>query len=122
MPKVVVPTPKQKQVAKNFIASIESGKPATKGEIVSSAGYGKVSKQPQRVLESVGVKMELKPYLHRLEAFRTKVLTALEKKKLSTVEFRDLSATLNKTTHDIQLLSGGSTDNVIVISWEKDND
>ncbi len=115
----VKPTIKQKQVAKNYIESVESGKPTTKKEIVSSAGYGKVSSQPSRVIDSKGVQEEIKPYLEGLVKFRRRVLHALEKKDLTRVEFRDLSTSLGKLTHDIQLLSGGSTDNVLVVTWEK---
>ncbi len=112
-------TLKQKQVAKNYIASVESGKPMTKGEIVASAGYGKVSKQPSRVINSRGVQEEMRPFVLGLEKLRRKVLYELHSKNLKTVKFRDLSTTLGKLTHDIQLLSGGSTDNVMVVSWRK---
>lgn len=52
-------TQKQKKVARLIIKNASLDKPLNGGEILEKVRYGKISKQPSRVLESQGVKEEL---------------------------------------------------------------
>ena len=114
-------TERQKRVATGMIANTKTKTPRSSGAIIREAGYGKVALQPHRVIQSQGVQKELMPFTKRLEKFRDKMLSELEGKDLERVEFQHIATALNKITHDIQLLSGGSTDNVFTITWQKDS-
>lgn len=62
-------TIKQKRVAKAIIENLELDNPQTGGEIVENSGYGKSMRLfPGRILESIGVKEELKRLGFSIEA------------------------------------------------------
>lgn len=61
-------TVKQKKVAKKLVKALDSGEAITAGEIVESSGYGpSMKKNPQVILNSVGVKEELNKFGISLE-------------------------------------------------------
>ena len=63
------PTLKQKRVAKQIVEAIKLDSPPTGGEIVENSGYGKSMRLfPGRILESLGVKEELKRLGFSVEA------------------------------------------------------
>ena len=106
-------------VAREVIDTVRRGKKVNKQEIQQRHGYTASSAKAMKATRTQTYQNEIKPYVKRLEDFREKILTELETKDLTKVKFRELSESLNKTTHDIQLLSGGSTENVFQISWQK---
>lgn len=60
---------KQRKVAQNLIENLTLDKPKTSGEIVESSGYGKSMRLfPGRILESKGVKEELRRLGFSIEA------------------------------------------------------
>ena len=62
-------TLKQRKVAKQIVKAVELDKYPTGGEIVESSGYGKSMRLfPGRILESIGVKEELKRLGFSVEA------------------------------------------------------
>jgi riboflavin synthase alpha subunit len=64
-----MPTIRQKRVAKKIIENLQTSKPLTGGEIVEASGYGvSMKKNPQVVLNSVGVLEELATLGFTLEA------------------------------------------------------
>lgn len=76
-------------------------------------GYPETTaKNPQIVVASKVYQSEVRSVLQRYEAIRDKVLLALEQKDLSKDQTFTLASTLKGVTHDIQLLSGGKTENV----------
>lgn len=52
-------TVKQKKLAKLIVENATLDKPLNAGQMLERVSYGKISKQPSRVLESAGVKAEL---------------------------------------------------------------
>lgn len=67
--KVVSPTPKQKRVARRIIENLGKDIPESGGDIVESSGYGKSMRLfPGRILESKGVKEELRRLGFSVEA------------------------------------------------------
>jgi len=101
-----------KQVAQEVILTVGNGSIPNKEKIQLKHGYSKVSARKGKAIQTKTYKKELQPYVIRLEAFREKILTELEGKDLTKVRFKELNDALNKNTHDIQLLSGGSTENI----------
>lgn len=57
-------TLRQKKVAKAIKEAIENNENTTAGELLDKVGYKKISRYPKRVIESVGVKEELKAILN----------------------------------------------------------
>ena len=52
-------TVRQKKLAKLIIENATLDKPLNAGQMLERVSYGKISKQPSRILESAGVKKEL---------------------------------------------------------------
>lgn len=52
-------TQRQKKVAKLIVENQTLDKPLTGGQMLEKVRYGKISKQPSRILESEGVREEL---------------------------------------------------------------
>lgn len=57
-----MPTIRQEKVARLIIENAKLDNPATGGQMLEKVRYGKISKQPSRVLKSKGVKAALKEY------------------------------------------------------------
>ena len=53
------PTPRQRRGAKAIVENLLSDNPLPTGQVLESVSYGKISKQPSRVLESEGFKTAL---------------------------------------------------------------
>ncbi len=107
-----------KAVARDVIARIRRGERVKMGEIVLAHGYApSVANAPAIVTNTQSYKEEIELYTTRLEKHRLKVLAAMENKNLNEEQYRTLSDAQAKLTHDVQLLTGGKTENVGV---EKD--
>lgn len=52
-------TVRQKKIAKLIVENARLDKPLNAGQMLEKVSYGKISKQPSRILESKGVKAEL---------------------------------------------------------------
>jgi hypothetical protein len=77
------------------------------------AGFAPGSiRNPQVMTKTEVWKQEAQPYLDRLTAMREKILAEMENKDLRGERFKTLSESLQRTNHDVQLLSGGRTENV----------
>jgi 23S rRNA pseudoU1915 N3-methylase RlmH len=106
-----MPSINAQNVAKEVIKRVEKGEKVVLGEIMENCGYAEASqKNPKSVTETDSYKETIEPFLTRLEKHRNRILVALEGKDLPKEKFKDLSDSLSKTTHDIQLLSGGDTE------------
>lgn len=55
-----MPTARQKKVARLIVENATLDKPLNGGQMLEKVRYGKISKQPHRILESEGVLEELK--------------------------------------------------------------
>ena len=75
-------SPKQRKVAKKIIDNLTAEVPMTGGDIVESSGYGKSMRLfPGRILESKGVKEELKRLGFSIEAADEVIWNLLHKGK-----------------------------------------
>ena len=102
-------------VAKDVIETIGKHRKVSLRKIIKNRGYSQhTADNPKLVTETQTYKKETKPFLKRLEGMRDKILNAMEVKDVTKEQFEVLSRSLERTTHDIQLLSGGATEQINV--------
>jgi hypothetical protein len=107
-------------VARKVIEKMKRGEVVKISPLMREVGYSKnTAINPSKVTNSPAYKEEIESYVARLEKHRLKILEAMEKKDLTEEQYRTLVEAQAKTTHDVQLLSGGKTENVGV---EKDRE
>ncbi len=100
-------------VAREVVATVAAGKLVNMGKIMRSHGYSPAtSKAPSTLTSKKQYKEAIETYTSRLEKHRSNVLSAREKKDLDEEQYRTLADAQTKITHDVQLLSGGKTENV----------
>lgn len=101
-------------VARDVVDTTRRGEKVIMSKIVRRHGYSEstASTGVASVRNTQAYKDEIESYTKRLEKHRTKVLIAMEKKNLDEEQYRTLSEAQTKLTHDVQLLTGGSTENV----------
>ena len=107
------------QVAKEVLESLGKGKKINLGKIMRKNGYaGNTADNPKNVTETETFKGIVNPVVLALEEERKKIIERLKKTR-NKAKYRDLIDGLDKVTKNIQLLSGGKTDNSgVQISWE----
>lgn len=109
----------QKRVADKLVENSRIPKPKNKGQILAEVGYSEATQiKPSQVFDSKGVKEELEPILNEMVEHRKEILVKM-KENISKAHYNQLSDAFDKMTKNIQLLSGGSTENIFQISWEK---
>lgn len=87
----------------------------TVANAMRKAGYSpRTARTPKKLTDSIAFKKKFQPYAERLKKHQEKILQAMEAKDLSKEQYKVLSESLAKTTHDVQLLTGKSTENVQV--------
>src|SRR3990167_7459794 len=101
-------------VALEKIRQVEKGGDSAITTIAPKKGYSIRTAQSGKIQKSRSYQNIIKPYAQRLKRHQEKVLKAMEKKDLSEEEYKTLSDSLAKLTHDVQLLTGGATDNIAV--------
>lgn len=100
-------------VAQDVLESVRKGKRPNLGKIILKRGYAlTTSTVPSQVTNTKAYKKVVLPYAERLQKHQEKILKAMEAKDLSVEEYKTLSDSLTKITHDVQILTGGSTENV----------
>lgn len=102
-----------KNVAKDVSETIRKGKKVILGDIIKKNGYSEsTSESPQRVTETNSYKEEIKPIVSRWEQERDRLTSELEKRDLSKERYETVIKSIDIVTKNIQLLSGGKTENV----------
>jgi len=102
-----------KQVARDVLEKVRKSQKIVLGKIIRKRGYSEsVSKRPSRVTKTKSYQVVIKPILSQLEKLRQRILDALEKKKLPKERFKDLTDSLAKINHDIQLIGGKDTEKI----------
>lgn len=102
-----------RRVAQRVKQLIAEGKKVVLAEIMREEGYAEtVAMKPRNVTDRPSYKEEMGDFLERIQRHRDRVIDAMEKKNLNEEQYRSLSDSLTKLTHDVQLLSGGKTENV----------
>lgn len=97
--------------AKLEIAEVVAGKKPNKSGIARSLGYSPKSAAILRPQATHSYQRTIKDFLDRLDAVRHLVVEALESKDYTTISASDLAQILKILNHDMQLLSGGKTEN-----------
>ena len=86
------------------------------GAIALRNGYApNTAKNPKNITETKSYKRVVTPFLTRLIKHRDKLLRRMEE-TIDDAEYNDLSNSLDKVVKNIQLLSGGATQNVDIRS------
>ena len=107
------PSMNAKAVARSVIQKIQNGEKVVMKELVLAQGYSPATAHNvSGVTNTKSYKDEIENYTARLERHRVKILAAMEKKDLNEEQYRTLADAQSKVTHDVQLLTGGKTENV----------
>ena len=101
-----------RQVALDVIEAVRKGEIPNKQEIQKRHGYSPKSAKSMKALETITYKETISPVVNSYEKIRGKILKELETRDITDEKFNELSSALKNTTHDIQLLSGGKTENI----------
>ena len=105
-----------KEVAQEVLETVRKGKRPNLGKIILKKGYSlTTSTVPSQVTKTKSYQKVILPYAQRLQRHQEKILKAMENKDLSNEDYKVLADSLSKVTHDVQLLTGGSTENVQLI-------
>jgi len=105
-----------KEVAKEVSENIRKGKKVILGEIIKNNGYAEsTSESPQRVTNTQSYQEEIKPIVNRWKKERDRLTTELEKRDLSKERYETVMKSIDIVTKNIQLLSGGNTDQLQVL-------
>ncbi len=75
-------TVRQKKIARLVVENATLDKPLNAGQMLEKVSYGKISKQPSRILESKGVKEELRILGFTEDAAKSVVSEILNNKKV----------------------------------------
>ena len=110
-----------KAVAREVLRRVSKGEPVVMKEIIRKSGHysPSIATHPHKVTQTQSYQEELKPFTDRLIAHRNRILKTLEKKNLGYVQYNHLSDSLAKSIHDIQLLTGGATENIYLKEVEQ---
>lgn len=101
------------EVAKEVISKVRKGQRPVLGKIIKSKGYSdSISKSPTKVTRTDTYKEAIEPVVASMERQRQRILKELDNKDLTKERFRDLVEGMDKLTKNIQLLSGGATENI----------
>ena len=102
-----------KQVAKDVQRAILEGGDLTLKPIVAKRGYSKSTQvNPQRVTNTDSYKEEMFNFVQALERQRDRAIRALAAKDLNLEEVKTLTEVIDKLNKNIQLATGGNTENI----------
>lgn len=111
MKKIKKLTEKQKKLIQLLSVNIGLKKPKSIYGMLLEAGYSEsIAKQQSSILNTEGVKRELKPIVSQLEAKRQIAIDALTDEKINNSLARDITAIIDVLTKNSQLLGGGATE------------
>lgn len=114
MPEKKVPkrySPAAAAVAREVIAKVVRGEKIVMGQIIKNHGYSDtMATKPGKITKQPSFKAEIDPFVQKLIVERDRAVN-LMKKKISKAKYRDLTDGLDKMTKNIQLLTGGQTEN-----------
>lgn len=100
-------------VAHEVISRVEKGRKISVSAIMREKGYSpETAKAPSKVTLQAGYKAVIDPYVEKMQKTREKYVQELfsSKRKLSKSNSLVLSTVIKNLTHDIQLLTGGKTE------------
>lgn len=110
-----------KKVAREVSETLRKGKRPVMGKIIRKAGYSKqTSLRPKNVTETKSYKDAIAndPFVKAMIKERDAAIKAMVKKR-GKAKYRDLVDGFDKFNKNIQLATGGKTDNTgLQITWE----
>lgn len=107
-----------RQVAEDVLGNIGRGIKPNITKLAIKRGYSPKTADKGEVQKTKSYQRVIQPFVARMQKERNRIIKAMENKDLDNEEYQTLSRSLNSFTHDIQLLSGGSTENVAVAGVE----
>jgi hypothetical protein len=101
------------EVAREVIRTVGKGRKPHLTKIAISKGYSLQSARVGKPIQTKTYKAEIKPLVSRLEEERDAIMERLKKTR-NKAKYRDLIDGMDKVTKNIQLLTGGATQNIAV--------
>ena len=102
-----------KNVAKEVSETLGKGEKVVLGKILRRNGYSEsTSETPSNVTNTKSYQNEIKPIVDRWENERDRLTTELEGRDLSKERYETVIKSIDIVTKNIQLLSGGKTENI----------
>lgn len=107
-------SPAARAVAQEVMAEVGKGRRPILRKIARKHGYSQhVADSPKKITKTKAYQEVLAPLVVRLEKERDAVIERLEKTR-SKAKYRDLIDGLDKLTKNLQLLTGGATQNIAI--------
>lgn len=101
-----------KNVAKEVLETIGTDKKVSLRKIIKKNGYSQhTADNPLLVTETKSYKEVIDPIVERWRKERERITLAMEGKDLSKEQYKTLADSLDTITKNIQLLTGGKTEN-----------
>ena len=99
-------------VAKEVLETVGRGKKVVLGKIIKKNGYAQnTADSPKQVTNTKSFQNVINPIVQRWEKERERITLALENKDLDKEQYRTLVDALDTITKNVQLLTGGKTEN-----------
>ena len=99
-------------VAKEVLETVGKGKKVVLGKIIKKNGYAQnTADSPKQVTNTKSFQNVINPIVQRWEKERERITLALENKDLDKEQYRTLVDALDTITKNVQLLTGGKTEN-----------
>lgn len=109
------------KVAHTVLAEVEKGGKVNVSKAMRENGYASATaKNPKKVTKQPAYKDVIDPVVKMMQDARGKYLKELlgSKKKLSKANSMVMSTVIKNLTHDIQLLTGGKTEDVGIAQYQ----
>lgn len=105
-----------KNVAKEVLEKLGKGKKVILGEIMKKNGYAQnTADNPLNVTETKSFQGVVAPVVERWKRERDRIMQAMENKDLNKERYKTLVNSVDTLTKNIQLLSGGDTEQVRIV-------
>jgi hypothetical protein len=110
-----VPSINAINVANDVLENVRKGKLVNKKEIILKRGYApSIATAPTKVTLTKSYQSVISPVVDQMVKARDRALNEINSRELDKVQYADLITAINKLSHDIQILSGGATENINV--------
>ena len=95
-----------------MLETVGRGKKVVLGKIIKKNGYAQnTADSPKQVTNTKSFQNVINPIVQRWEKERERITLALENKDLDKEQYRTLVDALDTITKNVQLLTGGKTEN-----------
>ena len=105
------------EVAREVIETVRKGKIPVIGRIAVKKGYSIESAKSSKPQRTKSYKAFIEPFTEKVIKHRERILERMAE-TVDEAEYHELSSSFERTTKVIQLLTGGSTENLAVAGVE----